>query len=120
MAFTNPNKPSGLSPVATLSGSDWTGKGRMYAIPTSDSTYNYFPGDVVALAAAGGGDVNGLPLITMATAGGNFTVGVIQAIGTNPQGGPYINPNNLSTTFAPITKLQTYYAYVLDDPNIIF
>ena len=28
MAFVNPNKPSGLSPIATLSGSDWTGKGR--------------------------------------------------------------------------------------------
>jgi hypothetical protein len=119
MAFTNPNKPSGLSPVATLSGSDWTGKGRMYAIPTSDSTYNYFPGDVVSLAAAAGGDVWGLPLITMCTAG-STAVGVIQAVGVNPQGGPYINPNNLALTYAPITKTQTYYAFVLDDPMIIY
>jgi hypothetical protein len=119
MAFTNPNKPAGLSPVATLSGSDWTGKGRMYAIPTSDSTYNYFPGDLVSLSASAGGDVNGLPLITMCTAG-STAVGVIQAVGINPQGGPYINPNNLALTYAPVTKTQTYYALVLDDPNIIF
>src|SRR5271170_2198576 len=102
MAFVNPNKPSGLSPVATLSGSNWTGKGRMYAIPTSDSTYNYFPGDLVSLAGAAGGDVNGLPLITMCAAGAT-AVGVIQAVGTNPQGGPFVNPNNLATIFAPVT-----------------
>jgi hypothetical protein len=119
MAFVNPNKPSGLSPVATLSGSDWTGKGRMYAIPTSDATYNYFPGDLVALSATAGGDVNGLPLITMCAAGAT-AVGVIAAVGTNPQGGPYIDPNNLSRTYAPVTKLQTYYALVVDDPNMIF
>lgn len=121
MAFTNPNKPSGLSPVATLSGSDWTGKGRMYAIPTSDTTNNYFPGDLVSLVAGGaGGDTNtGLPLISL-TAAGAAAVGVIQAVGTNPTGGPYINPNDLSKTYAPLTKTVPYYAYVLDDPNIIF
>jgi hypothetical protein len=116
MAFVNPNKPSGLSPVATLSGSDWTGKGRVYAIPTSDATYNYFPGDLVSRAT--GGDVNGLPTVTMTTAG-STAVGVIQSIGTQLTG-PYINPNNLSLIYAPITKLQVYYAFVLDDPNIVF
>ncbi|SRR6266404_1667994 len=120
MAFTNPNKPSGLSPVATLSGSDWTGKGRMYAIPTSDTTNNYFPGDLVSLVAGGaGGDTFGLPLISL-TAAGAAAVGVIQAVGTVAQGGPYINPNDLSKTFAPLTKTVTYYAFVLDDPNIIW
>jgi len=120
MAFTNPNKPSGLSPVATLSGSDWTGKGRMYAIPTTDTTNNYFPGDLVSLVAGGaGGDVFGLPLISL-TAAGAAAVGVIQAVGTVAQGGPYINPNDLSKTFAPLTKTVTYYAFVLDDPNIIW
>lgn len=118
MAFVNPNKPSGLSPVATLSGSPWTGKGRMYSIPTSDATYNYFPGDLVA-AVAGAGDANGLPNITMCAAGAT-AVGVIVAIGTNAQGGPFVNPNNLNTGYAPITKLVPYYALVIDDPNVIF
>lgn len=121
MAFTNPNKPAGLSPVTTLSGADWTGKGRMYAIPTSDSTYNYFPGDLVTLnAAPGGGDANGLPYCAMYTAGTRPVIGVIQSVGTNPQGGPYINPNNLALTYAPITKTVPYYAYVLDSPDIIY
>lgn len=116
MAFVNPNKPSGLSPVATLSGSNWTGKGRVYAIPVSDATNNYFPGDLVAKAT--GGDINGIPLITMGSAG-NAAVGVIQSIGTQPTG-PYADPNNLSLIYAPITKTKVYYAFVLDDPNIIY
>ena len=119
MAFVNPNKPAGLAPVATLSGSNWTGKGRMYCIPSTDSTYNYFPGDLVSHASGGGSDANGIPYISL-TAAGSAAVGVIQAIGTIATGGPYINPNNLSLTYAPITKTQNYYAYVLDDPNIIF
>jgi hypothetical protein len=121
MAFVNPNKPSGLSPVATLSGSDWTGKGRVYAIPTTDSTNNYFQGDLVSLVgggSAGGDTVTGLPYVSL-TAAGAAAVGVIQAIGTNPSG-PFINPNDLSKIYAPLTKTVTYYAYVLDDPNIIF
>ena len=121
MAFVNISKPSGLAPVTTLSGSDWTGKGRMYAIPISDATNNYFPGDLVTLPSTpGGGDINGLPLCTMYTAGTRPVIGVIQSVGINPQGGPYINPNDLSKTYAPITKTVPYYAFVLDDPNIIY
>jgi hypothetical protein len=117
MAFTNPNKLSGLSPVQLLSGAKYDGKGRMYVIPTSDATNNYFVGDLVTMP--GGGDVNGLPLISIATAGAP-AVGVIAAIGVNPQGGPYINPANLNLTYAPITKTVPYYCLVHDDPNIIF
>ncbi len=119
MAFTNPSKLAGLSPVQLLSGAMYSGKGRMYVIPTSDATNNYFVGDLVSLAAAAGGDVNGLPLITIGTAGAT-AVGVIAAIGVNPQGGPYINPANLNLTYAPITKTVPYYCLVHDDPNIIF
>jgi hypothetical protein len=117
----NVNKPAGLSPVGTLSGSTWQGKGRVYAIPVSDSTYNYFPGDLVSLVSggsAGGVASNGIPYVSL-TAAGAMAVGVIQAIGTNPSG-PWINPNNLNLIYAPITKTQIYYAYVLDDPNIVY
>jgi hypothetical protein len=121
MAFANPNKLSGLSPVGYLNGANYDGKGRLYVIPTTDATNNYFVGDLVALV--GGGDTNnptGLPLITIGTAG-NPAVGVIVAVGTNVAGGPYLNPANLgATTFAPITKTVPYYALVADDPNIIF
>src|SRR5208337_1958997 len=119
MAFVNPNKPAGLSPIMTLSGSDWTGKGSVYSIPTSDSTNAYYVGDVVTLIAGGGGDANGYPNVVLATAGA-ASVGVVVAAGINPLGGPYINPNDLSKTFVPATKAVPYYVLVVDDPNMIF
>lgn len=118
MAFVNPNKPSGLSPVATLSGSPWTGKGRMYYIAAAD-TNPYYPGDLMTLTASGDPKL-GLPGVTLATAG-NPAVGVLVAVGLNPDGGPYINPNNLSLTNRPTGAQATpYYALIIDDPNVIF
>src|ERR1019366_7898399 len=117
MALVNPNKLSGLSLVSSITSANLSGKGRMYSIPISDSTYNYFPGDLVGLA--GGGDANGLPNVTLCAAGAT-AVGVIQAVGTNPNGGPYIDVNNLARTYAPITKTVPYYAFVLDDPSLIW
>jgi hypothetical protein len=117
MAFVNPNKLTGLSVVSGLGAVRFIGGGRMYSIPTSDSTYNYFPGDLVAFTGAG--DVNGLPNVAMCAAGATG-VGVIQAIGTQATGGPYINPNNLASIYAPLTKAAPYYAFIADDPMTLF
>ena len=129
MAFVNPNKPAGLSPKGSLLGSNWDSKGHVYCIPSTDSTYNYFIGDLVQLGTggspAGGGDSNGIPYITLAGAG-TPAVGVIVAVGQSPAlslapgAGPYINVNNLSQIYAPITKTANYYALVIDDPFTIF
>lgn len=116
--MANSSKPSGLSPIKTLSGSEWTGKGNMYYIDPTD-TNPYYPGDLVALSGSGD-PTRGVPGITLGTAGAT-AVGVIQSVGINADGGPYINPNDLSKTSRP-TGAQSiaYYAFVLDDPNIIF
>ena len=66
MAFVNISKPSGLSPVRYLNGATYDGKGQMYSIAAAD-TNPYFPGDLVTPTATG--DVNGIPGITLATAG---------------------------------------------------
>jgi hypothetical protein len=118
MAVVNPNKPAGLSPVKTLSGSDWSGKGNMYYIAPSD-TNAYYPGDPVTLS--GNGDpVRGIPGITIGVVTAPL-VGAINAIGILPDGGPYVNPNNLALTNRPSgAQPIAYYAFVLDDPNIIW
>ncbi len=122
----NANKPFGLRPVDSLTGADNDGRGHVYYIISTDSTYSYYVGDVVQLN--GDGDANGIPGVNKFTpndgAGGsgiNGTgpVGVILAIGTSPAG-PWVNPNNLAVMSAPITKAQDYYCLVADDPNIIF
>lgn len=112
----NISRPSGLTPVKYLNGADWTGAGQMYSIPTTD-TNKISIGDPVKLS--GSGDTRGIPGVLQATAGA-ACVGVVVAIGTNPDGGPYIDPNNLTLVQAPATKLVVYYALVVDDPNVIF
>lgn len=128
MAFVNPNKPAGLTPVSYLNGAKWTGGGRLYAILSSD-TNAYSQGDLVTLT--GSGDAAGVPGVTLYTEGTGPVTGVLIAVGVGSgptglggigagAGGPYINPNNLSLVQAPATKTQNYYALVVDDPNVIF
>lgn len=115
--MANTNKPTGLTPVKYLGGADWDGKVNMYYIAANNGTA-FFVGDPVVLS--GDGDpVRGIPGVAIATAG-NPVVGVIVACGVNPDGGPYINPNNLSVVSIPATKTQAYYVAVVDDPSVIF
>ena len=124
MAFVNPSKPAGLSPVRYLNGATYDGKAQMYCVLAAD-TNPYFPGDLVTPSASGG-DANGVPAVTLATAG-NVAVGVIIAIGTLtgtgylPPGGPYINAANLNLVNRPTgAQSSVYYALVSDDPNIVY
>jgi hypothetical protein len=124
--MANVNKPCGLKPVKSLGGADWDSRGNVYHIISTDATNSYYVGDVVKLS--GTGDANGIPGITKFEAGqgaansginGAGPVGVIVAVGTNPNG-PWINPSDLTKTYAPVTKATDYYALVADDPNTIF
>lgn len=114
----NVNRPSGLSPVKYLGGADWDGKANMYYIAAAD-TNPFYIGDVVDLNNTADA-TRGIQGVTLATAG-NPAVGVIVGIGTNPEGGPYINPDNLSLISRPSgAQAVPYYALVVDDPNVIF
>jgi hypothetical protein len=115
--MANPNKPAGLSPVKYLNGAKYDGKGQMYCILAAN-TNAFYVGDMVTPQS--GGDGRGIPAITVAAAGA-VSCGVIVAVGTNADGGPYINPNDLSKVFRPSgAQTPIYYALVSDDPNIIY
>lgn len=118
MAFVNPNKPAGLSPVRYLNGARWSGKGQIYSILAAD-TNPYFPGDVVKLG--GSGDTSGIPNVTLSTSADTVpAVGVIMSVGTL-QYGAYASPNNLNLVNRPTgAQPVNYYALVEDDPNIIW
>lgn len=114
----NVNKATGLSPVKYLGGADWDGKANMYYIAPADVNAFYI-GDLVDLNNVAD-PARGIQGITLATAG-NPAVGVIVGIGTNPEGGPYINPDNLDRIWRPAgAQAQAYYALVCDDPNVIY
>lgn len=116
--MANPNKPMGFAPVKYLNGADWDGRGNMYYIDSTD-TNAYNVGDPVVLVA--GLDTKyGFQTVTRATAGSNPITGIVVAVGANPQGGPYIDPTNLTLVSIPATKTKSYYILVADDPNLIF
>lgn len=124
--MANTNTPWGLKPVKSLISGDYDGRGNVYHIISSDSTNSYYVGDVVKLS--GTGDANGIPGVTKYAAGdasagsginGAGPVGVIVAIGTNPNG-PWITPSDLTKTYRPQTTALEYYCLVADDPFLIF
>lgn len=139
--FNNPNKPAGLAPVASIaaSGGGFTGMGNIYAIAPAD-TAGYWPGDLVMPGTVAGntfgagGDPNGIPIITKYVTGTNPVTGVVQAVGIDPTGSQWINPNILGgaasnypfagpggATYRPAAAQSVwFYALVIDDPDTIF
>jgi hypothetical protein len=104
-------------------GNFWNGQARMYGIAAAD-TNAYYIGDPVKMDATNFADANGLPFVTRATAGATMR-GVIGGIGLalpyGFQGGPFINPNDLTKIFRPSGAQATnYYVAVIDDPDVVF
>ena len=116
--MANVNQPSGLSPVGHLLGIDWSQKTQRYYIASTD-TNAYANGDPVKLTAVS--DANGVPGITLATAGtGNVILGVIVSAGGPQYGGVSADPLNLNTTIIPATKTKAYYVDVVVDPYVLY
>jgi len=115
--MANANRPSGLTPVRYLNAAKWTGGGRVYCIPSTDSTNAYAIGDPVVLA--GSADSAGVATVVLATAGSGLT-GVIVSMGGTKYGSGYYDPTNLNTTIVPQSKSRNYYVLVEDDPNVIY
>lgn len=120
--MANLNAPYGLSPFQYRNGNAYTGLGRLYAIAAGD-TNAFLIGDLVKIV--NNCDANGLPVVTLGTANAAAR-GVIGAVGTAVQGGflqggPMVNPLDLTKTFRPpAAQTQTWYAFVHDDPDVVF
>lgn len=108
-----------MSPVQYLNGAPWNGAGRVYCIPSTDSSNAYAVGDPVVLA--GSADANGVPTITLATAGtANSVLGsIVSGAGAPSYGSSYGIPQN-NPIVIPAVKAVNYYVLVADDPNIVF
>jgi len=111
----NENRPTGLSPVKTLTGAPFCGQANLYVIPAAD-TNAYAIGDPVI--SGGSANSNGVPTVTIAIATGPIR-GVIVGIGT--QEGLIANPSNLDQTIRTAgSKSIDYFVMVVDDPNTLF
>lgn len=121
--MANINAPKGFSPVGNLQGGSWNQQGRLYAIPTSDTTNSYAVGDaVMSLASA---DPDGVPYIQKwagATTTSALPLGIIVGIRVADPGVSLV-ASSLDLTQSYIsagTRTSVRYVYVVDDPLVLF
>lgn len=121
--MANVNKPNGFSPVGNLLGGKWNEQGRLYAIPTSDTTNSYAIGDCVM--SASGSDANGVRNVQKwggATTTSALPLGIIVGIRVADPGTSLVG-NSLSLEKAYIaagSRTSVRYVYVVDDPFVLF
>lgn len=117
--MANENRPSGLSPVSTITGAPYNGQARLYCILAAD-TSGYAIGDPVRTAAAGvgGADANGVPAVVIATATSAIRGVIVGIADTKGAFAKIDNPNSLVRPAAAQTK--DWYVMVVDDPNVVF
>lgn len=121
--MANADRPTGLTPIGHLLGCNWTSRTGVYCVPQTDDTNVFAIGDPVVLD--GGADSNGIPTVTLATAGtGNPVLGAfvgLTGVGLyTGYGSDAADPSAPNTIILPATKTKDYYIIVTDDPFIIY
>jgi len=121
--MANVNKPNGFSPVGNLLGGKWNEQGRVYAIPTSDTTNSYAIGDCVM--SASGSDSTGIRYIQKwggATTTSALPLGIIVGIRVADPSVSLVGTTlDLTQTYITAgTRTAVRYVYVVDDPFVLF
>ena len=121
--MANVHKPNGFSPVGNLLGGKWNEQGRVYAIPTSDTTNSYAIGDCVM--SASGSDSTGIRYIQKwggATTTSALPLGIIVGIRVADPGVSLVGTTlDLTQTYITAgTRTSVRYVYVVDDPFVLF
>lgn len=112
--MANPNVAFGLWPRRQTTSGLWTGGYNMYFVPSTDAN-NIFLGD--PMIPTGAADANGVPVVTLATAGSsNYLLGPMMGI---VNGGEPIIPVTRDLPIYRQASVATY-IYVADDPNLFF
>ena len=117
--MANISRKGGLNPIEYLDGNAWEGKCRMFCILAAD-TNAFSIGDPVTMT--GTADANGVPVVTLATAGSsNVILGPIVGYAGKVYGGVQAIPGALETTvIASGAKATNLSALVTTDPNVVY
>jgi hypothetical protein len=114
--MANANRAAGLAPVQYLNGAPWNGQARIYSIAAAYATKLAIGDPVISSGTA---DAAGVPGIVRAADTGAIR-GVIVGLGALNQTA-MANPQNLDQTIRPgAAQATTWYAMVVDDPNVVF
>lgn len=115
----NLNAPRGFVPSRYINGAKWNGACNLYVVLAAEPN-QINPGDAVLSAA--GGDANGVPAVTKATAGTETLRGVVVGFLAAAPNAPSLVGSTLDLTLQniPAVKAKDYYVLVADDPAILF
>ena len=114
--MANVNAPFGLRPYCDTNGRPYTGAYRTYYVPVGNATALYIGDPVTVITNSA--DANGVPAISIATAGaGNYITGCVVGIANN-SGLLTIPLLQSSTVYLPASTAA--YVAVADDPNLLF
>lgn len=114
--MANADRPTGFTPVKSITGAPWNGQANLYAILAAD-TNGYAMGDPVTSASTGG-SAEGLPAVTIGVAGAAWRGVIVGIFDTKPG---IAKIDNLNSTVRPAAaQTKDWYALVVDDPNIVF
>jgi len=111
----NANIPRGIMPVRYRSGAMYNGAANIYNVPASFATA-LFIGDPV-IGVTNTSDANGIPNVTIATAGGGaFILGAV--VGFVAAGEPPVARTRDMSVFRAASTQS--YVLVADDPDLLF
>ncbi|MBT9139118.1 MAG: hypothetical protein DDT31_01699 [Syntrophomonadaceae bacterium] len=111
----NANRPMGLRPVGTISGTQYNGAARLYAIEAANVSA-FAIGDPVVTSPAGA-DFRGVPFVNLA-AGTGALRGVVVSLFDSFPTSRVDNLNQIIRTAG--AKAGLWYAMVADDPGLVF
>jgi hypothetical protein len=114
--MANANIARGLIPYRHINGQQWTGAANIYYVPATDAN-NIFPGDPVKLVT-NSADGIGIPVVTIATAGGGaYLQGAMVGIAVGGE-----SPTIAVTRDLPPYRQASVATYILvaDDPDLQF
>jgi hypothetical protein len=114
--MANVNSPFGLRPYAYQSGAPYNGSVRVYYVPSSYASAIYVGDPVTTVTATA--DANGVPAVTLATAGASsYFLGPMVGIANNA--GPLVLPL-LQSSPVYLPASTGGYVYVADDPFLLY
>lgn len=112
--MANVDAPFGLLPIRHKSGQPYNGACSKYYVPASDATA-LFIGDPVIIA--GSADADGVPSVTLATAGSRIT-GVV--VGFVPKAGLSAGSTDSAMDVGYRAASTEAYVLVADEPGLVF
>jgi len=114
--MANANSPRGLVPYAFASGAVYNGAFNTYYVPAGNGTALYLGDPVTVIDNSA--DANGVPAVSIATAGGsNYITGAFAGIVNN--GGQLVIPLLQGQPIYLPASTAAYVA-VTDDPNLLY